>query len=392
MPDEMNAIKSLPDISFIDNKDIDQVRQEMVADYESFISEATGQTVTLERSSVHRMELYAAAAQIYQAMQYIDRQGKQSILKYSYSDFLDNLAIFKGVTRNPATPATTTLRFTLSAERDTATGIPQGTRGIPQGTRVSTTGSIYFATDVYAEIPAGSTTVDVPATCTVAGTDGNGFAVGELSTIVDPIPYVASVSNTTATEGGAEIESDDDLAERVFLAPGAYSTAGPEDGYLYHAKAYNAAIGDVVATSNQAAGTVDIVFIMADGSTPGEEMIEGLEGYLQGKTIRPMTDLVRVAAPQEVQYTINLTYYINRSDSAKAVTIQAAVAQAVADYQTWQRAIGRDINPSQLVRMVMDAGAKRVTVTAPTYTTVDATKVSALQGEAVISYGGLEDD
>ena len=385
MPDEMNAIKSLPDISFIDNKDIDQVRQEMVADYESFISEATGQTVTLERSSVHRMELYAAAAQIYQAMQYIDRQGKQSILKYSYSDFLDNLAIFKGVTRNPATPATTTLRFTLSAERDTATGIPQGTR-------VSTTGAIYFATDVYAEIPAGFTTVDVPATCTVAGTDGNGFAVGELSTIVDPIPYVASVSNTTATEGGAEIESDDDLAERVFLAPGAYSTAGPEDGYLYHAKAYSAAIGDVVATSNQAAGTVDIVFIMADGSTPGAEMIEGLEGYLQGKTIRPMTDLVRVAAPQEVTYTINLTYYINRSDSAKAVTIQAAVAQAVADYQTWQRAIGRDINPSQLVRMVMDAGAKRVTVTAPTYTAVDATKVSALQGDAVISYGGLEDD
>ena len=385
MPDEMNAIKSLPDISFIDNKDIDQVRQEMVADYESFISEATGQTVTLERSSVHRMELYAAAAQIYQAMQYIDRQGKQNILKYSYSDFLDTLAIFKGVTRNPATPATTTLRFTLSAERDTATGIPQGTR-------VSTAGAIYFATDVYAEIPAGSTTVDVPATCTVAGTDGNGFAAGELATIVDPIPYVASVTNTTATEGGAEIESDDDLAERVFLAPGAYSTAGPEDGYLYHAKAYSAAIGDVVATSNQAAGTVDIVFIMADGSTPGEEMIEGLEGYLQGKTIRPMTDLVRVAAPQEVTYTINLTYYINRSDSAKAVTIQAAVAQAVADYQTWQRAIGRDINPSQLVRMVMDAGAKRVTVTAPTYTAVDATKVSALQGDAVISYGGLEDD
>ena len=385
MPDEMNAIKSLPDISFIDNKTIEQVRQEMVADYESFISEATGQTVTLDRSSVHRMELYAAAAQIYQAMQYIDRQGKQSILKYSYSDFLDNLAAFKGVTRNPATPATTTLRFTLSVERDTATGIPQGTR-------VSTACSIYFSTDVYAEIPAGSTTVDVPATCTVAGTDGNGFAAGELATIVDPIPYVASVTNTTATEGGAEIESDDDLAERVFLAPGAYSTAGPEDGYLYHAKAYSAAIGDVVATSDQAAGTVDIVFIMADGSTPGEEMIEGLEGYLQGKTIRPMTDLVRVAAPQEVQYTINLTYYINRSDSAKAVTIQAAVAQAVADYQTWQRAIGRDINPSKLVAMVMEAGAKRVTVTAPTYTTVDATKVSAIQGSAVVTYGGLEDD
>ena len=385
MPDEMNAIKSLPDISFIDNKTIDQVRQEMVADYESFISEATGQTVSLERSSVHRMELYAAAAQIFQAMQYIDRQGKQSILKYSYSDFLDNLAAFKGVTRTPATAATTTVRFTLSAERDTATGIPQGTR-------VSTAGSIYFATDVYAEIPAGSTTVDVPATCTVAGTDGNGLAIGELTTIVDPIPYVASVSNTTATEGGAEIESDADLAERVFLAPGAYSTAGPEDGYIYHAKAYSPAVGDVVATSDQEAGTVDIVFIMADGSTPGEEMIEGMEGYMRSKDIRPMSDLVRIAAPEEVQYTINMTYYINRSDSAKAVTIQAAVAQAVEDYKTWQRAIGRDVNPSQLTHMVMEAGAKRVTVTAPAYTVVGKTKVSALQGAAVVTYGGLEDD
>lgn len=385
MPDEMNAIKSLPDISFIDNKTIDQVRQEMVADYESFISEATGQTVSLERSSVHRMELYAAAAQIFQAMQYIDRQGKQSILKYSYSDFLDNLAAFKGVTRTPATAATTTVRFTLSAERDTATGIPQGTRA-------STAGSIYFATDVYAEIPAGSTTVDVPATCTVAGTDGNGLAIGELTTIVDPIPYVASVSNTTATEGGAEIESDADLAERVFLAPGAYSTAGPEDGYIYHAKAYSPAVGDVVATSDQEAGTVDIVFIMADGSTPGEEMIEGMEGYMRSKDIRPMSDLVRIAAPEEVQYTINLTYYINRSDSAKAVTIQAAVAQAVEDYKTWQRAIGRDVNPSQLTHMVMEAGAKRVTVTAPAYTVVGKTKVSALQGAAVVTYGGLEDD
>ena len=385
MPDEMNAIKSLPDISFIDNKTIDQVRQEMVADYERFISEATGQSVTLERSSVHRMELYAAAAQIFQAMQYIDRQGKQSILKYSYSDFLDNLAAFKGVTRTPATAATTTVRFTLSAERDTATGIPQGTR-------VSTAGSIYFATDVYAEIPAGSTTVDVPATCTVAGTDGNGLAIGELTTIVDPIPYVASVSNTTATEGGAEIESDADLAERVFLAPGAYSTAGPEDGYIYHAKAYSPAVGDVVATSDQEAGTVDIVFIMADGSTPGEEMIEGMEGYMRSKDIRPMSDLVRIAAPEEVQYTINLTYYINRSDSAKAVTIQAAVEQAVEDYKTWQRAIGRDVNPSQLTHMVMEAGAKRVTVTAPAYTVVGKTKVSALQGAAVVTYGGLEDD
>ena len=93
------------------------------------------------------------------------------------------------------------------------------------------------------------------------------------------------------------------------------------------------------------------------------------------------------ADPAEDVYD-QLTEKLNR-----LIAVQPeSVAQAVADYQTWQRAIGRDINPSKLVALVMEAGAKRVTVTAPTYTAVAATKVSALQGEAVISYGGLEDD
>lgn len=384
MPD-FSAVKNAPDISFIDNKTIEDVRDGMVADYEEYMTKATGQTVTLPRSSPHRGVLYAAALQIYQAFQYIDRAGKQSLLKYSYSDFLDNLGLLKGVTRSPATAAVTTLRFTVSAVRQVATAIPKGTR-------VSAGGSVYFATDEYAEIPAGSSTVDVPATCTDAGTEGNDLAAGDLTIMVDPLPYVASVVNTTATEGGTDVESDDDLAERIYLAPGAYSTAGPEDGYLFHAKQFNPSIGDVVATSNQVAGTVDIVFIMSDGKTPGTEMINGLKEYLNGKTRRPMTDLVNVSAPAEVTYTVDLTYYINRSDSARAVAIQEAVQTAVADYLTWQRTIGRDINPSKLVALVMAAGAKRVTVTAPTYTTVDAIKVSALSGSPTISYGGLEDD
>lgn len=384
MPD-FSAVKNAPEISFIDNKTIEDVRDEMVADYEEYMTKATGQTVTLPRSSPHRGVLYAAALQIYQAFQYIDRAGKQSLLKYSYSDFLDNLGLLKGVTRSPATAAVTTLRFTVSAVRQVATAIPKGTR-------VSAGGSVYFATDEYAEIPAGGSTVDVPATCTDAGTEGNELAAGDLTIMVDPLPYVASVVNTTATEGGADVESDDDLAERIYLAPGAYSTAGPEDGYLFHAKQFNPSIGDVVATSNQAAGTVDIVFIMSDGKTPGTEMINGLKEYLNGKTRRPMTDLVNVSAPAEVTYTVDLTYYINRSDSARAVAIQEAVQTAVDDYLTWQRTIGRDINPSKLVALVMAAGAKRVTVTAPTYTTVDAIKVSALSGSPTISYGGLEDD
>lgn len=376
---------SAPDVSFIENRSIDDVQGEMVADFERYLSEATGTLVSLKRASVHRMLLYAAAAQIYQSMQYIDRAGKQNLLQYSYGEFLDNLAPLKGVVRKRAEAATTTLRFTLSAPRQSSTGIPPGTR-------VSSGGAVYFRTEQYAEIPAGAMAVEVSAICTATGMEGNGLAIGELRTLVDPIAYVKEVSNTTPSEGGAEIESDADLAERVFLAPGAYSTAGPVDGYLYHARKYNSNVGDVVATSKQEAGTVELVFLMADGAAPGQEMIEGLTSYLRDQNIRPMTDLVTVSAPAEVAYTIDLTYYINRSDSARAVSIQAAVGAAVGDYVTWQRSIGRDINPSKLVALVMAAGAKRVQVSAPVFTAVDGTAVAALAASAAIQYGGLEDD
>ena len=385
MPDWKTALASTPDISFIDGRTIEDVRSEMVADYEAFMTQAGGKPYTLGRAAPHRMELYAAAAQIYQAMQYIDRGGKVNLLKYSYGGFLDNLALLKGPVRSPAAAASTTVRFTLSAPRAFVVSIPAGTR-------VSMDGSVYFATDVYTEIPAGSLTADVTATCTTPGAAGNGYQPGELATLVDPVPYVAEVQNVTPTAGGTDAESDDDYKERIYLAPGAYSTAGPEDAYRYHAMSYSAAVGDVETQSNQAAGTVDLVFVLTDGSDPGPEMIQGMLDHLSARLRRPMTDLVHVSAPQKVAYTIEVTYWINRSQAAQAVAIQQAVTQAVEDYKTWQRTIGRDINPSKLHELMMAAGAKRLEITAPVYTAVSKIKIAALTGDAVVRYGGLEDD
>lgn len=234
--------------------------------------------------------------------------------------------------------------------------------------------------------------MDVPAICTEVGNAGSDLEPGELNTMVDPVPYMASVVNVTKTAGGAEKENDDSMKERVFLAPGSYSTAGPDGGYRYWVKSYNTAIGDVQITSDHAAGTVDICFLMADGSAPSQEMITGLLDFLQEQNVRPTNDLVRASAPEEVPYTVDLQYWIGKSDTARASAIQTAVEAAVAKYVRWQRAIGRDINPSQLVAAVVAAGAKRVKVNAPVDTQVGSTQVAALSGIAVVSYGGLEND
>ena len=51
MPD-ISAIQNTPDVSFIDNKTIDDVRGDMVADFEAFMLQATGSKVSLGRAVV----------------------------------------------------------------------------------------------------------------------------------------------------------------------------------------------------------------------------------------------------------------------------------------------------------------------------------------------------
>lgn len=382
---QIDRFKNLENISFIDNKTLQNVCDEMIADYIIKYKELTGETLELSEASPHRLELYAAAYQIYQAMQYVDRGAKQSILSTSYGEFLDALGVLWGLERTKATSAVTTLRFTVSSPRAFAIAIPVGTRA-------STDGAVYFATTEYREIPAGSTYVDVPAECTVAGSVGNGFEPGGVSTLVDPIAYIASVTNTDTTSGGSDVESDDDFTERIYLTPSSYSTAGPEEAYEYWVKKFSSDISDVKIASEQTAGEVDIVFLGKDGETPSTSLINALKTYISDKKIRPLTDYVTVAAPAEVPYSIELTYYINSSDSAQVAIIQNNISKAVNDYISWQRKIGRDIIPDKLNALIIAAGAKRVTITSPAYSTVPALSVSVLNGSPSVAYGGLEDD
>lgn len=74
------------------------------------------------------------------------------------------------------------------------------------------------------------------------------------------------------------------------------------------------------------------------------------------------------------------------------MAIQQAVSAAVDSYIAWQRKIGRDINPSKLLALVMGAGAKRAQITAPIFTAIPADSIAAIDGTASITYGGLEDD
>lgn len=379
----IDEIANLPDVSFIDGVTLDDIQQQMVQDYLDKYEELTGESTELTRADPVSLILYACSVQIFQAMLYVDRAGKQDLLKYSYGEFLDNLAALKGIAREPAKPAVVTMRFSLAAIRP-------DTVAIPQGTRVSN-GDLYFETDEYTEIPSGDTYADVTATCQTDGEDGNGLLPGEINVLVDPIAYVASVANTESTVGGTDIEDDDTLASRVYIAPSKYSVAGPEEAYRYWITEFNSSISDVYLSSPEA-GQVLIEFILEGGELPNEAMVRSLADYLANENIRPLTDEVIVQLPATATFNVNVQYWINRSDINKAATIQAAVEQAVTDYVSWQQSkIGRDINPDKLISLMEQAGAKRVAVTEPVFSVLPDATIGRI-GTKTVSYGGIEND
>lgn len=383
MADTIQSVKDLPEVSFIDNDTLEAMRTRLVANFESEYERLTGKKISLSASDPNRIMLYAHALELYQVEQYVDRAGKQDLIKYSYGEFLDNLAGNRGVFRVQPGAAKTTVRFTLSEEKTYPIGIPEGT--------LVTNGEMFFATDEYGQIEAGEMSIDINCTCTVNGIAGNDLLAGQIDTMVDLIAYVAKVENITASAGGCDLESDESLAERVFLAPASYSVAGPDDAYKYWCKTFSSAIGDINITSPNPV-EVEIRVLMNDGALPTSTILSEIAEYLETNNVRPLTDKVSLLAPETLSFDIDFTYYVNRSDQSKAATIQSGVAQAVEDYIKWQTyTIGRDINPSELIKRIVAAGAKRVEVTSPEFLSVPNTSVARIRKQTV-TYGGVEND
>ena len=372
----MSKLDNLADIVFVD-ADADEVESYVIGRYEAI----TGRT--LAKGDPVRLFLLTITALIVLLLNKINETGKQNLLRYATGDNLDHLGALVGVERIPAKAAVTTMRVKLSAQLQTATIIPLGTR-------FTAGDNVFFALDAPLVIEAGTTIADGSATCLTKGELGNGYVVGQLKTLVDPVPYVDSVVNVTVSDGGAEIQSDDSYREDIRLAPENFSTAGPEGAYIYHAKRASSKITDVTVWSPEA-GKVEVRPLLAGGKLPGEEMLQQVKATLNDKTVRPLTDNISVLAPEKFSYSINLTYYIASDNKAQATAIQNAVNAAVDDYVLWQKSkLGRDINPSELIVRVMAAGAKRVAVTAPAFTATTDTQVAVCSTKSV-TLGGIED-
>lgn len=367
---------NLPDITFAE-KDATVIEAEIIAAYEETAN------ATLADADPRKKLLQSEVPIISGQRAVIDTSAKQNLLAYASGDFLDHIGILVGATRIAATAATSTVRFILSAARSVNTTIPAGKR-------VTAGDNVFFATDTETVIPAGSTYTDIPVTCTETGATGNDYAIGTLTTLVDPIPYVASVSNITVSAGGTAKEADDAFRDRIQLAPESFSTAGPDGAYIYWAKTASSTIIDVSVMS-PSPGVVAIYPLVTGGEIPGQEILDAVLEICSSKKIRPLTDNVQAVAPEQVEYDTNVQYWISKENEKIAASIRTKVEAAVQAYITWQKsALGRDVDPSELSYLMKSAGASRVAVAAPLYQALADNQVAKENDIIVINYGGIE--
>lgn len=372
----MSDLKKLPQIEFV-STDVGEIEANIITVYEGLSGRklAPGDPV--------RLFLQAIAAIIVQQRILINCAAKQNLLAYAEGTYLDHIGALVGTERLPAKAAQSTIRFTLTPQ-------PQAVV-IPAGTRVTPDGKTFFATLQSTTVAARSSQIDIVAECTIPGTVGNDWQVGQINKLVDPLPWVQKVENITVSSGGADEEDDDRYRERIRQAPEGFSIAGPEEAYKYWAKLAHQSIIDVSVTS-PAPGQIEIRPLLENGEIPSQEILDAVEAICNDKRIRPLTDQVVVSAPEVVSYDIELTYYIAYENASIAAVIQEAITQAVNDYIAWQKAkLGRDINPSELIARVMAAGAKRVEVISPVFAAIEPYQV-AIADTVSVQYGGLEDD
>lgn len=366
------------------------VLNELISKYE----ELTGRT--LLPADPDKLFISWVADIIVQERALLNYAANQNIPSRANGENLDALGEFLyGIVRPQAEQAECTVEFMISAPQSTAVVIPKGTKV------TDSSQTLIWETVSDAVVPIDETTVQVKAVCQTSGTVGNGFRAGQINLLidVDNVRFYKSCENVDTSSGGSEQADDTTYYELMRQSLEAYSTAGPKGAYEYHAKSVSSDIADVCAINPlDKPGYVNIFAVMQNGSIADDGTKKAILEACNDDKVRPLTDIVEVLDPEEVDFDIEITYYIDRSTEKSVSDITISVEAAVAEYVKWQMGkIGRDINPSRLYWLLRDTGIKRVDVKSPVFTALhDSSSCEVPQvarlGDIMIINGGYEDE
>ncbi len=265
----------------------------------------------------------------------INYEAKQNLLTYADDERLDSIGLMVGATRLPASSALINERLTLSEHAGFVLAAGFEVRAID--------GSTIFRTIEDVAVEVGIETIDITMECESTGEDGNGFTEGQVTEIVTAGYPIDSATNTTASAGGGDIESNDAFAYRIYLAPSQFSVCGPYDAYEYFALSANAAIASVYV-HNPAPNEIELYALLSGGVLPTDPIKEQILAQCTGEKRVPMGDLVSVKDPTAIIGTVSCVITVFKDYEALASSITESASSALESLLTkWRSQSGRDI-------------------------------------------------
>jgi phage-related baseplate assembly protein len=388
-----NPFANLPPISFA-TTDVGALTNAIVSAWQAAWLAETGETIVLGPSDRRYHFLLSLTGFFVAAFEQLDASFKQDLLPLASGGFLVNDCAIFGPRATPlsAVGATCPLQFTLPATLMSVSDIPAGTIvGDTSGT------GLLFSTETDLQIPIGLLTGTVNAVCTTVGTAGNGLPVNTITTLVGwSGSFLPSVTNTQTTGGGANAEdlsAGGAYAQRMFGVTDSYSNAGSYGAYQFFAESADPSISQVTVSGPEdglAPGNVLITVLCQNGAFPNNSVLTNVANAVNPNTVRDLCANVTVSAPTGVPFTVNVSYWVPKSQANNLANLQTAITGAVNGFiQNAETTLGGDIDPSILSSDMVDAGAVRVVVTNPGFIVTSKSQVPQLSGSGVITYMGL---
>lgn len=254
-----------------------------------------------------------------------------------------------GIEMRDATPATTTLRFTVAAPTGSEVVIPKGT------TIATADGETIFETSQELVIPAPQSSGVVSATCTVTGAIQ--LAANSLTTQQDFVAYVTSVTNEAAIDSGTDAETIAQATERArrYLRRGErlVSTDDIESAILDEALLGNGIVRafpfvPAGAWRERRAGHTTVVAMTRAGAPLSEEQSEAIS-LLMAQLVG--NQYVHIVAPVYVDFKIEATVKI-LGGPLYATTPALIEANLRAHYSAKAENFGRDILRSEIIAII----------------------------------------
>lgn len=152
-------------------------------------------------------------------------------------------------------------------------------------------------------------------------------------------------------------EPNDDYRRRIQLSFEAFTTAGSQGSYIFHALSAAGQVRDANAVSPAPTQvTVYVLSRTADGEAD-EQLLAAVEEYLNAEQIRPMTDLVTVQSAVIVDYVIKAQLVCYPGPDSGLV-LQAA-QDAVRAYVNSVHRLGYDVTYSGVMAALHQPGVQR---------------------------------